>query len=388
MKSICFHRFCSVLILLGALLEFSAKAELSFVFTNNTPTPLPRRASIVFIQVDGLGYGDLSCYGQTKFQTPNLDKLAAEGIRFTNYFITDASALSHAALMLGKNPQHLRQRAGADIPLTADEITGAQILKNSGYHTGLIGDWNLGDENSAGAPWRKGFDEFAGFLDSSDTENFYADYMFRYVPRSIYDETNKQRNAYIGREMIYPNTDGKKNEFIPDLYTEAALNFVKINLPDEFNHYRPFFLLLNYKIPNEKIEVPTDAPFSEESWPQPEKNKAALISRIDDYVGQLREQLQKIGMTKNIVIFFSGGSVPKKTSEIDPVFFHSNISTNDFRVPMIVCWPETIPAGRVSGLKWSPKDFLPTAAEIGFAKAPTNIDGTSVLPALIGRAEK
>jgi len=384
MTFIRFSQLGRALILLGALLEFSAPAQLSFILTNNAPAAIPRRASIIFIQVDGLGYGDLSCYGQTKFQTPNLDKLAAEGIRFTNYFVAEASSPSHAALMLGKNPAHLIQRADADVPLAADEITVAQLLKNSGYHTGIIGKWNLGDENSRGAPWKKGFDEFAGYLDSGNAAHFYDDYVFRYAPRGSYDETNMQWNAYVGREMIYPNTKGK-NQYIPDLLTQAALNFVKNNQPDQFNHYQPFFLLLNYQIPNEKIQVPTDAPFSEEPWPQPEKNQAALISRLDGYVGQLSEQLDKLGMTNNVVILFSSASVPKKSLEIDPDFFHSNISTNDFRVPMIVHWPETIPAGQVSGLKWSPPDFLPTATEIAFIKSPTNIDGISILSGLTGR---
>ncbi|MGH7991561.1 MAG: sulfatase-like hydrolase/transferase, partial [Limisphaerales bacterium] len=122
MKSIRFNHFFRLLVLLAALLEFSANAgaALSFIFTNSAHALLPRRASIIFIQVDGLGYGDLSCYGQTKFQTPNLDKLAAEGIRFTNYSVAGASALSQAALMLGKNPAHLQRRADADVPLAAD----------------------------------------------------------------------------------------------------------------------------------------------------------------------------------------------------------------------------------------------------------------------------
>jgi len=176
--------------------------------------------------------------------------------------------------------------------------------------------------------------------------------------------------------MLYPNTAGKKGEYIPDVLTKAALNFIKENQPDQFNHYQPFFLLLNYEIPDDRIVVPTDAPFSEESWPQPEKNKAALILSLDGYIGQLREQLEKAGMTNNVVIFFSSGIIPTKTAEIDPDFFHSNISTNDFRVPMIVNWPGRIPAGQVSAFKWSAQDFLPTAAEIAFTKPPENIDGT------------
>jgi arylsulfatase A-like enzyme len=389
MTSIGFNRFCRAFIIIPAvLLEFSAHAELSFILTNAAPVAIPRRASIIFIQCDGLGYGDLSCYGQTKFQTPNLDKLAAGGIRFTNYYAgAAASSPAVAALMLGRDARQLQQRADLYVPLAPDETTVAQILKQSGYHTGLIGEWNLGDEHSSGAPWRKGFDEFAGYFSMADAENFYADYIFRYAPRSVLDATNNGPADYVGREMLYNNAIGKRETYIPDLYTKAALNFVKNNLPDQFNHYRPFFLLLDFKIPGRKIEVPTDAPFSSESWPQLEKNKAALISRIDGYVGQLSEQLQKIGMTNNVVIFFSSVGLPKKSGGTDPQFFHSVISTNDLHAPMIVHWPGKIPGGQVSGFKWSPREFLPTAAAIAYAASPTNITGASILPVLFGRAQ-
>ncbi|HVU26157.1 MAG TPA: sulfatase-like hydrolase/transferase [Verrucomicrobiae bacterium] len=388
MKLIRLNQFSRVMILLAVLLEFTVSAQQSFLFTNSAPTLLPRRTSIIFIQCDGLGYGDLSCYGQTKFQTPNLDKLAAEGIMFTNYSIADASSRSQAALMLGKNPAHLRQRADVDIALAADEITVAQLLKNSGYHTGMIGEWNLGDDNSAGAPWKKGFDEFAGYLDYDGVPHFYTDYIFRYAPRAIFDSTNMQFNTYVGREELHANVGGKKGSYIPDVLTRAAVNFIKINHPDEFNHYRPFFLLLNYEVPGGKIEIPTDAPYSGESWPQPEKNKAALISQIDDHVGQLREQLGNLGMSNNVAIFFSSASVPQKTAETDPAFFHSNVSTNDFRVPLIVNWPGNVPAGQVSGLKCSAADFLPTATEIALLKVPADIDGKSLLPAMAGQSAK
>jgi arylsulfatase A-like enzyme len=204
--------------------------------------------------------------------------------------------------------------------------------------------------------------------------------MFRYAPKAIFNETNGQMEDYIGREMIYTNTAGMKGQYIPDLYTHAALSFIKNNQPDAANHYQPFFLLLNYPFPKTGMTVPTDAPFSGEAWPQAEKNQAALISRLDGYVGELTEQLLKVGMTNNAVIFFTSGTVAQKANGVDPEFFHSNISTNDLRVPMIMHWPGRIPAGQVSGFKWSPQDFLPTAAEIGFVNSPTNIDGNSVLP--------
>ncbi len=373
-----------------ALATTTPAGSLSDIFTNIGPAArpaIPRRASIIYIQCDGLGYGDLSCYGQTKFSTPNLDRLAAEGIRFTNYLAAaDAKSPACASLMLGRAAGRLNQRADVDVPLAADEVTVAQVLKNSGYHTGLIGTWNLGDEHSAGAPWKKGFDEFAGYLNAVDAENFYADYMFRYAPGSLINPTNHLREDYLGREMLYPNTGGHKGSYIPDLLTKAALNFVRINQPDPFNRFRPFFLLINYPIPHAgpKLQVPTDAPFSEEAWPQPEKNKAAIIARLDGYVGQLLNQLQKLGMTNNVAIFFTSDTAPKQAGAVDPAFFHSNLATNDLHVPMIVRWPGEISPGQVSGFRWSPEDFLPTAAQIAYVNPPPRADGISVLPVLRG----
>jgi arylsulfatase A-like enzyme len=394
MKSTCFNLFgrtpIAVLLAGAVLLGFSpgAKAELSFIFTNTAPKPLPRRPSIILIVANGLGYGDLSCYGQKKFQTPNLDRLAAEGIRFTNYYAGDAaSSPAFAALTLGKDSEHLRQRADVDIPLASDEITVAQVLKQSGYHTGLIGEWDLGGDATSGAPWKKGFDEFAGYFDLQDAENFYADYVWRYAPQSILT-TNSQREDFIGKEMIYANTDGKKGQYVPDLFTTMAMNFVKNNQPDQFNRYRPFFLLLNYKIPGVgKGQVPTDAPYSDEPWLQPQKNKAAMIARLDGYVGQLLERLQKLNLTNNTVIFFTSDIGPKQGGGVDPKFFQSIVSSNRLRVPMIVHWPGKIRAGQVSDFAWTASDFLPTASAIAFLEPPPGIDGISILPTLFGQTQ-
>jgi arylsulfatase A-like enzyme len=349
---------------------------------------MPRRPSIILIQCEGLGYGDLSCYGQTKFQTPNLDKLAADGIRFTNYHAGDvATVLARAALLTGMDIKHLRQSTDASAPLADGDVTVAQVLKNSGYHTGYIGEWSLGDEKTTGAPWRKGFDEFAGYLNPADAENYYADYIFRYAPKSLLNPTNNQPEDFIGREMIYVNTLEKKTQYIPDVYAHAAVSFVGNNEPDQFNHHRPFFLVVNYKIPGRNVTVPSDAPFSAEAWPQPQKNKAAIIARLDNYVGQLREQLEKSGLTNGTAIFFTSDTGPKPGAA-DPKFFQSAGPDNGLVVPMIACWPGNIPAGRTSGAKWAAKDFLPTAADIGLVKLSEKVDGVSALPALLDRAKR
>jgi arylsulfatase A-like enzyme len=377
----------------------AARADLASLFTNVAPAvPLPPRPCIILIVADGLGYGDLSCYGQTKFQTPNLDRLAAEGIRFTSYYAGNAaSSPARAALLIGREPEHLRQRADVDVPLAADEVTVARALKASGYHTGVIGEWNLGGDGTAGAPWLKGFDEFAGYFDAADAENYHADYMWRYAPRSIINPTNKHLDDFIGREMLYPNTGGKKGQYIPDLYTKAALNFVKNNLPDQFNRQRPFFLLLNYKIPGTGGgTVPTDAPYSGEPWPQPAKNRAAMISRLDGYIGQLLEKLKKPGLSNNTVVFFTSDTGPQGDRGVDPKLFRSagpfrggrgDLYEGGLRVPMLAWWPGKIPAGQVSDFTWAAWDFLPTAMDIARTPAPVNIDGLSVWPALLGQTQ-
>ncbi|MDD5139608.1 MAG: sulfatase-like hydrolase/transferase [Verrucomicrobiales bacterium] len=395
------HHLLVLLTVLPLLSPVACAESLSAIFTNVAPaatTAMPRRANIILIVADSLGYGDLSCYGQKKFQTPNLDKLAAGGIRFTNYYAGDAaSSPARAGLLLGKDSSHLKQRADVDVPLAADEITVAQILKNSGYHTGLIGEWNLGDETTTGAPWNKGFDEFAGYFNAADAENYYAGYIWRYAPRGIINSTNNQIEDYIGKEMLYPNTGGNKGQYIPDLYTKAAMNFIVNNQPDAFNRFRPFFLLVNYPTPRANaaearrtgngMQVPTDAPFSSEAWPQPEKNRAAMISRLDGDIGKLVEQLQKLNQSSNTVVFFSSAGIAKAGGGADPKFFGSNVASNDLRVPMIVNWPGKIPAGRISAVKWAAKDFLPTATDIALIKPPGNIGGVSIFTALSGQTK-
>ncbi len=384
-------------LLAATAFAFLPAARAQSVFTNAAPRPMPRRPSIILIVADGVGCGDLSCYGQTKFQTPNLDRLAAGGVRFTNCYAGDAvSSPSRAALMLGRDSGHLKQRADMDVPLAADDITIAQLLKQSGYHTGLIGEWDLGGDGTGGSPWNKGFDEFAGYLDPGDAENYYADFIWRYDPKT----------GLHGKELLLANADGAKHVYIPDLLTTAALNFIKNNQPERFNRYRPFFLLLNYTTlrantaeqarTGNGMQVPTDAPFSEESWPAPEKNQAAMLARLDADIGQILAQLKALNIESNTAVFFTSDTGPHRDGGIDPKFFQSagpfrgvrgELYEGGLRVPMIVRWPGKIPAGRVSDFTWAAWDFLPTATDIALIKPPAKVDGLSVLPALFGQTQ-
>ena len=387
------HYLCRALLLLAVTLTLSARADLSSIFTNANAHPAtarPRRPSIIVIQCDGLGFLDLSCNGQKRFATPNLDRLAAGGMLFTNYDAIGADGPAvRAALLLGRDP------GPTPTALTPEDRSVVQMLKADGYHTGLIGEWDLGGQGSGQAPWDQGFDDFAGYFDPADAENYYADYMWRYAPRSILNTTNNQWETYIGRESLPPNAGGKQGQYIPDLYTHAALQFIRINRPDFANHYRPFFLWLCYPTPRPNqaefqrtgngLQVPTDAPYSDEPWPQAEKNKAAMISRLDGDIGKILDKLNAQGLSNNAAVFFSSATVARQTAGLDPAFFPSVTATNDVRLPMIAWWPQHIPAGRVSGFHWSPRDFLPTAAAIALLDSPTNVDGVSILPVLYGR---
>jgi arylsulfatase A-like enzyme len=393
MKSTCFNRPGRVLILAlfsGTALFtclLSANAEL-LVYTNTTPAPLPRRPSIILIVASGLGYGDLSCYGQTKFQTPNLDRLAAEGIRFTSYYAgAAASSPSCAALLLGRDPGHLKQSADVVVPLAADDITVAQALKLSGYGTGLIGKWDLGGDGTTGAPWSQGFEQFAGYIGSGDAEDAYADHLWRH----------DSATHFQGKMAVYANIDGKSGQYIPDLFTTMAKNFISITQPSRFNRYRPFFLMLNCTIPGAgNGRVPTDAPFSEEPWPQLEKNKAAMITRLDADIGQLLEHLKQQNLESNTVIFFTSDTGPLTSGGVDPKIFRSagpfrgtagEPYEGGLRVPMLVCWPGRISASQVSDFVCAAWDLMPTMTDIALIKPPANIDGISIFPVLLGQTQ-
>ena len=377
-----------VLVLFAALLSVATAVRaqnqsLASIFTNAQHVAIPpRRASIIFIAFHGLGLGDLSSYGQTNFQTPNFDRLAAEGTRFTNYRVTsDDLAQAQAALMTGNNA-----------PFSSGGPTIASRLQQAGYHTGLMGEWMLGSQ-----PQNQGFNEFAGFLNDQDGKNYYPDFIWRFAPKSVINPTNGTVTDWNGPEEIYPNTGGKKGRFLPDVLMGAMINFVKNNQPDFANHFRPFFLLVNLPLPEsvtpgkDDYPVPTDAPFTGENWPQAARNRAALLTRMDDDMGRLFEQLGKMGMTNSVAIFLAGGVAPEPFANTNMNFLklpgevRGGHSEDRLRVPMIVHWPGHVPAGRLSSAPWSAIDFAPTITQIAYAKPAANFTGISILPMLLNK---
>jgi len=366
------------------------------------PAPAPRRPNIIFILADDLGWGDLGCYGQKKIKTPNLDKLAEEGLRFTSFYAgSTVCAPSRAALMLGQHAGHLRIRGNSPgLTLEADEVTVAQVLKESGYRTGAIGTWGLAAGGSPGVPQLKGFDEWLGYLDNLHAHNYYPDYLWRYDPPT------DAHPGFDGKLPLSQNAGGQQGQYVPDLCTTAALNFVHNNKPEQFNNYRPFFLFLCYIIPHANnelgratgngMQVPSDAPYTNEPWPQPEKNKAAMITRMDADIGRLMERLRELKQDDNTVIFFTSDNGPHKEGGVNPKFLESSgplrgikreLTEGGIRVPMLARWPGKINSGTASGQAWAFWDVLPTLAAIAGARPPATTDGISMLPTLLGQPQ-
>jgi arylsulfatase A-like enzyme len=363
--------FCTLL----AAWSLLSPARAQDASTNIPVVMPPSHASIILVQCHGLGYGDLSCYGQKLFQTPNLDRLATEGVRCVNYFAGNiGSTPSPGVLMFGKNS-----------PSSAREPTLAQRLKDAGYHTGLLGEWTLGDE-----PWTQGFDEFAGFIRDDEGRNYFSDFLWRYDPKGTVDVTNNRISAWVGQETIYENTGGKKGRYVPEILINAACNFININQPDQFNQRRPFFLLLNLPVPRpahagtDEFTVTSDAPFSEEPWPAAAKNRTALITRLDAGIGRIVSHLAERQMTNNLFFIFTSSAPPEKFANTNLNFLLPNgaVGAKDRAaapLPLIAHWPGTIPAHGTNALNFSAADIAPTALEVAGQPPPETFTGRSRL---------
>ncbi|HKQ93569.1 MAG TPA: arylsulfatase [Blastocatellia bacterium] len=351
------------------------------------------RPNIIFIQADDLGYGDLSCYGQRKFRTPNIDRLAAEGMRFTQYYAgSTVCAPSRSALMTGQHTGHTRIRGNARHPLLPEDVTVAETLKSAAYKSALIGKWGLGEAGTTGVPNRQGFDYFFGYLNQRHAHNYYPTFLWRNEKRI------DLRNLVPDEDAEGSGVSSNRVDYAHDLMAEEALKFI------EGNGGGPFFLYLAFTIPhanneakNKGMEVPDLGEFASEDWPDQEKAKAAMITRLDRDVGRLMALLKKLGIDDNTLVFFTSDNGPHREGGADPDFFDSNgplrgikrdLYEGGIRVPMIARWPKRIKAGAKSDQVWAHWDLLPTLAEVAGVKPPADIDGVSMFNALVGRRQR
>ncbi len=363
--------------------------------------------NIVIILADDLGWGDLSCYGQKKFSTPNIDRLAAEGMRFTQFYSGSPSgAAARGTLFTGKHTGHARIRGnygpdGYPVALRGEDATLTEVLKHGGYHTGVIGKWGLGGDGSTGLPEKKGVDQWLGLLELRHATNQFPAVVARYDPKQAI-----LTNAVSYYQPIFENQNGQQARHAQDVFTFAASNYFRIYPAAEFNKFRPFFLHLAFTLPNAGEEPGTNAPakylggparFAKEKWPEAEQRKAAAIAHLDASVGQLLKQLDDAKLSEHTIIFFTSDNAAQKDGQCDPAFFSSNgsfrgakgdLTEGGLRVPLLVRWPKRIKPGAVSELPCAMWDVFATAAELAEVKNAPATDGVPFTPTLLARPQK
>ncbi|MFO0811085.1 MAG: arylsulfatase [Gemmataceae bacterium] len=381
------------LIFLARQAMIRAVVTVAFLFSSSALAA--EKPNIVFILADDLGYGDLGCFGQTKIKTPNLDRMAAEGLRFTQFYAgSTVCAPSRCALMTGRHTGHCRVRGNGggggpnlNVALKPEDHTVAELLKSADYATGLVGKWGLGEDGSTGVPTRKGFDSFFGFLNQHHAHDYYPDFLWRDTSRVPMPE-----NVHVA-----PNVAKERVTYASDLFAKEALAFV------DAHRTKPFFLYFAVTAPhanNERTrfdghgnEVPDYGEYAKTDWPDPEKGKAAMITRLDADIGRLLAKLKELGLENKTLVIFTSDNGPHKEGGNDPAFFRSSgplrgikraMTEGGIRVPTIARWPQVIKPGVSDhvGAFW---DVLPTLADIVAVPIPANLDGISFAPTLMGK---
>jgi arylsulfatase A-like enzyme len=342
--------------------------------------------NIIFIMADDLGYGDLGCYGQEAIKTPHIDQLAMEGLRFTQcYAGSTVCAPSRSVLMTGKHTGHttvrgnmgkggVRGLGGRDgrVPLNAEDITIAEVLKQAGYATGMSGKWGLGEPNTTGHPNRQGFDEWFGYLNQRRAHSYYPSFVWH----------NEKKVELAG------NKETPRTDYTHDLCTDFALQFIRDN------QKKPFFLYVPYCIPHSTLEVPSIEPYANKKWSANEKKYAAMVTRMDRDVGRMVSLLKELKIDNNTIVFFcsDNGAADRWEKRFDssgPLRGRKrDMYEGGLRTPMVVRWPARIKPNTESDLVWYFPDVLPTCAAIAGTKAPEGIDGASILPTLLGKPQE
>jgi arylsulfatase A-like enzyme len=364
------------------------------------------KPNVIFIMADDLGYGELGCYGQQVIQTPRLDQMAEQGMRFTQFYAgCTVCAPSRSVLMTGQHTGHtyVRGNAGGEDSiiqsLRDEDVTVAEVLKSVGYHTGLVGKWGLGEVDQPGFPLRQGFDSFFGYLHQGHAHNYYPEFLYRN------DQRVKLRNVVQRPEGKPPGFWGgsatKRVDYSHDLFANEALEFVRENAAE------PFFLYLAFTIPHANneakrmvgngAEVPSFGIYANRDWPDPDKGQAAMITRMDGDIGRLLDLLNELSIDENTLVFFTSDNGPHDESNHDLERFNPSgpltgikrsLTEGGVRVPMIARWPGKIKAGTVSEHVGYFADVLPTLIDLTGAKTEVTTDGISFLPTLTGSGKQ
>ncbi|MBN2315611.1 MAG: arylsulfatase [Sedimentisphaerales bacterium] len=335
------------------------------------------KPNIIYILADDLGYGHLGCFGQKEIKTPNIDRMAEEGMRFTDHYAGSAlCAPSRCVLMTGLHTGHCFIRNNkplpveGNVPIPAESQTLGKVLQRSGYITGAIGKWGLGYPGSEGDPVKQGFDHFFGYNCQRQAHSYYPDHLWR----------NDKK------VMLHGNTNGQKQEYSHDLLTAEALEFIRKN------HERPFFLYLPYTIPHAAFQVPDLGIYADKPWSQVKKTIAAMISRMDRDTGRILELLEELKINRQTIVIFTsdngcaGGELLKSFDGSGVLRGQKGtLYEGGIRSPMIARWPGMIAPGTVSNHICGFQDILVTFGDLGQAAIEEETDGISIVPTLLGK---
>lgn len=379
-----------------------------------------KNPNIIYILADDLGYGELGCYGQTKIKTPNLDRMAANGIRFTqNYSGSSVSGPSRSCLFTGQHAGYAwtRDNSPIDDPLPASSITFAKALKNLGYATGAFGKWGGGDATTSGAPWLQGFDTFFGYLTHDPAHNYYPDNL--YSNNTIVALNNRGISAHP-TTVVSPANDSTQylkyigNEWSNTRIKEEAVKFINKNKDQKFLAYMPF------TVPHLALQAPLDSldkyygkgypkgrAFAETPYPgggnytpayKPRAMYATMITLLDVYVGQIEAELKALNLdTCTLIMFSSDNGATNSTGGSDTPFFNSTGGLRGtkytwyeggIRVPLIAYWPGHVPAGVTSNVITHIEDILPTIVEVAGGAPSTVTTGISLVPTILPNGTK
>ena len=361
------------------------------------------RPNLIWIMADDLGWGDLGSYGQQVIKTPRLDRMAAEGMRFTHFYAgATVCAPSRSVLMTGQHHGRTRVRgnAGASNPeaqaLKPEDVTIASVLQKAGYRTALMGKWGLGDVGAAdtGLPGKHGFDEFFGYLNQRHAHNHFTDFLWR-----------NESKVTLPNYVTPVGGDGAGYSEDPILYTDDLLTDESLKFVSK-NQDKPFFLYWSLVIPHANNErgkeigdgahVPDYGPYAKMDWPDQDKGQAAMITRMDSYVGRMLDQLELLGLAENTLVIFTSDNGPHNESKHNLERFNPSgpytgikrsLTDGGIRVPFIAWWRGTVKPGVTDHAGYFP-DWFPTAAELAKAETPAGLDGISLVPLLTGKPDE
>jgi len=347
------------------------------------------RPNIIFILSDDLAQGDLGCYGQQLIQTPNLDRMASEGTRFTQaYCGTTVCAPSRTSLLTGLHMGHSPVRANREIgaegqmPLPAGTFTVAQLLKSAGYATACVGKWGMGMFDTTGSPLKLGFDHFFGYNCQRHAHSYFPKYL--YTDDQRFDLPGNDGNTKI---------EGKGAIYAQDLIADETLKWVRAQKD------KPFFLFHSITLPHAAFQINDQGGYQDKPWTEQEKNYAAMVTRLDSDVGRILALLKELKLDEKTLVMLAGdnGSSFPPNSPLGKRFNQSSNGMRGFKRALyegglrnagLARWPGVVPAGRVSDEPWAFWDFLPTCAELSGAQIPANFkpDGFSLVALLKGGA--